>query len=42
MVLRGIGVCYQQCLQCHPDLIAQTDQGIPDEVDGTEKKHARR
>ena len=40
MVLRVIGVCYQQCLQCCPDLTAQTDQGIPDEVDNTEKKHA--
>ena len=40
MVLRAIGVYYQQRLQCHPDLTAQTDQGIPDEVDNTEKKHA--
>ena len=40
VVLRAIGVCYQQCLQCHPDLTGQTDQGIPDEVDDTEKKHA--
>ena len=40
MVLRVIGVCYQQCLQCCPNLIAQMDQGIPNEVDDTEKKHA--
>ena len=40
MVLRVIGVHYQQCLQCHPDLTAQMDQGIPDEVDNTERKHA--
>ena len=30
VVLRVIGVHYQQCLQCHPDLTAQMDQGIPD------------
>ena len=40
MVSRVIGVHYQQCLQCHPDLTGQTDQGIPDEVDDTEKKYA--
>ena len=40
MVLRAIGVCYQTCPQCHPDLTGQMDQGIPDEVDNTEKKHA--
>ena len=40
MVLRVIGVHYQQCLQCHPDLTSQRDQGIPDEVDDTERKHA--
>ena len=37
---RVIGVCYRQHLQCHPDLTVQMDQGIPDEVDDTEKKHA--
>ena len=40
MVSRVIGVHYQQHLQCHPDLIAQMGQGIPDEVDDTERKHA--
>ena len=40
MVLRVIGVHCQQCLQCHPDLTAQMDQGIPDEVDAIEKRHA--
>ena len=40
IVLRVIGVHYQQHPQCHPDLTAQTDQGIPDELDNTEKKHA--
>ena len=40
MVLRAIGVCYQQCLQCHTDLTAQMGKGIPDEVDDTKKKHA--
>ena len=39
VVLRAIGVHYQQHLQCHPDLTAQMDQGVPDEVDDTEKKH---
>ena len=39
LVLRVIGVHYQQCLQCHPDLIAQMGQGVPDKVDDTEKKH---
>ena len=40
VVSRAIGVHYQQCLQCHPDLTTQTDQGIADKVDDTEKKHA--
>ena len=35
-----IGVHCQQCLQCHPDLTAQTDQGVPDEVDAFKKRHA--
>ena len=35
----AIGVCYQQCLQCHPDLTTQTDQGVPDNVDDTKKKY---
>ena len=39
VVSRVIGVHYQQCLQCHPDLTSQMDQGIPDEVDDTKKKH---
>ena len=39
IVFKAIGVHYQQCLQCHPDLTAQMDQGIPDEVDDTKKKH---
>ena len=39
VALRAIGVHYQQCLQCCPDLIAQTGQGIPDEVDDTKKRH---
>ena len=39
VVLRVIGVHYQQHLWCHPDLTSQTDQGIPDEVDNTKKKH---
>ena len=39
VVSRVIGVHYQQCLQCHPDLTAQMDQDIPDEVDDTEEKH---
>ena len=29
----------EQHLQCHPGLTVQMDQGIPDEVDDTEKKH---
>ena len=40
MVLKVIGVHYQQCLQCHPDLIAQMGQGILDGVDNTKRKHA--
>ena len=40
MVSRAIGVFYQQHLQCHLDLTTQMDQGIPDEVDDTERKHA--
>ena len=40
VVLRVIGVHYQQHFQCYPDQTAQTDQGIPDEVDNTERKHA--
>ena len=35
---RVTGVCYQQCPRCHPDLTSQTDQDVPDEVDGIEKK----
>ena len=31
MVLRAIGVHYQWCLQCHPDLTIQMDQDVPDE-----------
>ena len=42
MALGVIGVCYWRCLQCHPDLTVQTDQGIPVEVEVTEKKHAWR
>ena len=38
VVSKVIGVCCQQHLQCHPDLTSQMDQGIPDEVDGTERK----
>ena len=38
MVSRAIEVHCQQHLQCHPDLSGQMDQGIPDEVDDTEKK----
>ena len=40
MVLRAIEVHCLWHLQCHPDWTIQTDQGIPDEVDGIEKKHA--
>ena len=40
VAFRALGVCYQWCLQCHPDLTVQMDQGIPDEVDNTKKKHA--
>ena len=42
MVLRVIGVHYQQHLWCCPDLNSQMDQGISDEVDDTKKKHAWR
>ena len=38
VVLRVTGVHYQQCPQCHRDLTAQMDQGIPDKVDNTKKK----
>ena len=40
VALRVIGVCYQQCLQCHPDLTIQTNQDVPDKVDNTKKRHA--
>ena len=40
VVLRVIGVHCQQHLQCHPDQTVQTDQGVLDEVDDIEKKHA--
>ena len=40
MVSRVIGVLYQQHLQCRLDLTTQVGQGIPDEVDDTERKHA--
>ena len=40
VVSRAIGVHYQQCLQCHPDLTTQMDQGVPDKVDDTKRKHA--
>ena len=33
-------VHYQWLLQCCPDQMAQTGQGIPDGVDDVEKKHA--
>ena len=36
--LRVTGVHYQQLPWCHPDLTSQIDQGIPDKVEGTEKK----
>ena len=39
---RKIEGCYQQHLQCHPDLTTQMDQGVSNKVDNTEKKHARR
>ena len=29
----------RRLLQCHPDQIIQTGQGIPNEVDNIEKKH---
>ena len=35
---RATGVGYQQHPQCCPDLTSQMDQGVPDEVDDTEKK----
>ena len=38
MVLRVTEVHCQWLLQCHPDQIAQTGQGIPDKVDNVEKK----
>ena len=37
---RATRVHYQQCSQCHPGLTSQTSQGVPDEVDNTEKKPA--
>ena len=40
MVLRVIEVHCQGHLQCHPDQTVQMDQGILDEVDNIEKKHA--
>ena len=40
VVLRVIEVHCQQHLQCRPDWTVQMDQGIPDEVDDIEKKHA--
>ena len=40
VVLRAIGVHYQPHPQCHPDLTGQMNQGIPDEVDNTKKRHA--
>ena len=42
VVSRVIGVHCWQHLQCHPNLTVQMDQGVPDEVDNTEKKHAWR
>ena len=39
IVSRAIGVYHPQHLQCCPDLITQMDQGVPKEVDNTEKKH---
>ena len=39
IVSRAIGVHHPQHLQFCPDLIAQMDQGVPKEVDNTEKKH---
>ena len=35
--LIGTGVCYQWLPQCHLGLTGQTDPGIPDEGDGTER-----
>ena len=40
VVLKVIEVHCQWCLQCHPNLTAQTDPDILDEVGGTEKKNA--
>ena len=40
VVLRVIEVHCQQHLECHPGQTIRTDQGIPDEVDDIEKKHA--
>ena len=40
VVLRVIGVHFQQHLRYCPDLTGQMDQGIPDEVDDIQKKHA--
>ena len=40
VVSRAIGVHYQPHPRCCPDLTSWTDQGIPDRVDDTEKKHA--
>ena len=37
MGFRVTGAHYQQLPQCHPGLIGQTDPGIPDEGDGTER-----
>ena len=37
MGLRATGACYQQLPQCHPGLIDQTDPGIPNEGDATER-----
>ena len=39
VVSKVIEVHCQWCLQCHPDLTAQMDPDILDEVGGTEKKH---
>ena len=42
VTFRVIGVCYEWCLQCCPDLTIQMNQDIPDAVDDTEKRHAWR
>ena len=39
MVLKVIEVHCQWCLYCHPDLTAQMDPDILDEVGDTKKKH---